>query len=215
METDKILIITAVDAESGALKQGIGDNPRFLVKAGGVGQAQAAASTMMELQRDTYRMVINAGIAGGFKEKAGAGSIVVANEIWAADAGAESADGFQSLEKLKLGESRYECDTRLTKMLCEGLYEAGLTVKIGPVLTTSTVTGTTETAEKLEERIPGAAAEAMEGYGAAAACQLMNVPVLELRTISNIVGPRDRANWKIKEALAALEKAGSVIQEVF
>jgi futalosine hydrolase len=33
------------------------------------------------------------------------------------------------------------------------------------------------------------------------------LPVLEIRTVSNAVGPRDRAAWRIGEALAALTTA--------
>ncbi|CAO0837172.1 Futalosine hydrolase [Streptomyces microflavus] len=33
------------------------------------------------------------------------------------------------------------------------------------------------------------------------------MPVLELRAVSNTVGPRDRAAWRIGDALAALTEA--------
>ncbi|OEV06908.1 futalosine hydrolase [Streptomyces nanshensis] len=44
----------------------------------------------------------------------------------------------------------------------------------------------------------------MEGFGVAEAAAAQGVPVLELRTVSNPVGPRDRAAWRIPGALAAL-----------
>jgi futalosine hydrolase len=47
----------------------------------------------------------------------------------------------------------------------------------------------------------------MEGFGVAEAAAAHDVPVLELRTVSNEVGPRDRAAWRIPEALAALGTA--------
>jgi futalosine hydrolase len=50
-------------------------------------------------------------------------------------------------------------------------------------------------------------AEAMEGFGVAEAAARHGLPVLELRTVSNPVGPRDRAAWRIGEALEALERA--------
>ncbi|MEC0173150.1 futalosine hydrolase, partial [Paenibacillus graminis] len=37
---------------------------------------------------------------------------------------------------------------------------------------------------------------------------------LELRAISNPVGPRDRAAWKINEALDALTAAAAILLEV-
>ncbi|MEC0122600.1 futalosine hydrolase, partial [Paenibacillus apiarius] len=63
-------------------------------------------------------------------------------------------------------------------------------------------------------RVPGAAAEAMEGYGVAVAAQACGVPVLELRSVSNAVGPRNRDAWRIPEALKALEAASAVLMEV-
>jgi futalosine hydrolase len=50
----------------------------------------------------------------------------------------------------------------------------------------------------------------MEGYGVATAAAAAGVPFAELRTISNPVGPRDRAAWRLGEALAALTAAAAV-----
>jgi futalosine hydrolase len=55
----------------------------------------------------------------------------------------------------------------------------------------------------------------MEGYGVAIAAELHGLPVLEIRGISNAVGPRDRSAWRIKDALDALAAASSSIKEVF
>jgi len=64
-------------------------------------------------------------------------------------------------------------------------------------------------------RVPGAAAEAMEGFGVAVAAQNMGIPFLEIRAVSNPVGPRNRGAWKIEAALERLAEAGAVIREVF
>lgn len=62
--------------------------------------------------------------------------------------------------------------------------------------------------------MPGATAEGMEGFGVAAAALDSGVPILEIRAISNAVGPRDRTAWRIQEALDALEAASTVLLEV-
>jgi futalosine hydrolase len=54
----------------------------------------------------------------------------------------------------------------------------------------------------------------MEGYGVAVAAVQFGVPVIEIRAVSNPVGPRDRAAWKIREALDSLEKAAAAMKEV-
>ena len=37
------------------------------------------------------------------------------------------------------------------------------------------------------------------------------IPFAEVRTISNLVGPRDRAAWRIGDALAALRDVGAAL----
>lgn len=209
-----VLVMTAVEAERDAVLRGIGGNSRYDVRIAGVGPAAAAVSTAAALAASRYGLVISAGIAGGFAGAADIGSIVVAETIVAADLGAETEEGFASVDKLGFGTSQIEPDHSLVSRLTAALKTAGLPVHAGAVLTLSTVTGTKETADRLAARIPGVAAEAMEGFGVASAAGYFGVPVLEIRAISNAVGPRDRAAWRIKEALEALETASAVISEV-
>jgi futalosine hydrolase len=54
----------------------------------------------------------------------------------------------------------------------------------------------------------------MEGFGVATAAALAGVPFAELRAISNTVGPRDRAAWRIPQALAALTSATAAIAKL-
>ncbi|WP_442603191.1 futalosine hydrolase [Paenibacillus sp. KN14-4R] len=213
----RILIMTAVKVEKEAVLRGLQDDSRFDVQIAGVGPISAAISTTAHLTAASspYDLVISAGIAGGFVGQAEIGSIVVASEIIAADLGAETPDGFSSLDELGFGDStRISVDEQLTKPIVDALHTAGLLVHTGPILTLSTVTGTAATAEDLTNRVAGATAEAMEGYGIASACKQAGIPVLEIRSISNAVGPRDRAAWRIGDALKALESAFAIIKEV-
>ncbi|UQZ87664.1 Futalosine hydrolase [Paenibacillus konkukensis] len=210
----RVLVATAVEAEKEAVLRGLGNDPRFDVIAAGVGPVAAAVGATKALAAAPYGLVVIAGIAGGFAEQAAIGSLVVASEIIAADLGAETPDGFCSLDELGFGSARIAVDLARAERLAEALAAAGLSARLGPVLTLSTVTGTAETAAALAKRVPGAAAEAMEGFGIAAAALDRGVPVLELRAVSNAVGPRDRAAWRIGDALQALQSASKVLQEV-
>ncbi|MCQ6265185.1 futalosine hydrolase [Fictibacillus sp. WQ 8-8] len=210
----RILIMTSVQAEKEAVLRGWHD-PRVDVVLAGVGPVASAINTMKALNANTYNLVINAGIAGGFANRADIGSLVIANEIVCADLGAESPDGFLSLDELGFGSStRVGVDESFVLAISSALSKAGLIAQPAPILTLSKVTGTTETTEELMEREPEAAAEAMEGYGVALAAQEYNLPVLEIRAISNTVGPRDREGWRIKDALISLESASKVLMEV-
>ncbi|MGO0059274.1 futalosine hydrolase [Brevibacillus fluminis] len=209
-----MLIVTSVGPEHDAVVRGLNGDKRFEVLIGGVGPVSAAASTARALAGKSYELVICAGIAGGFAGQAEMGSVVVASEIIAADLGAQTPDGFCSIDELGFGSARIAVDAARATRVTEALRAAGVATVSGPVLTLSTVTGTAETAAELASRIPGAAAEAMEGFGVATAAKAAGVPVLEIRTVSNMVGPRDRAAWRIKDALEALEAASKVVAEV-
>lgn len=210
----KVLVITAVSVERDAVLRGLKNHPRFNVLMAGVGPAAAAAVTAKELASAKYDMVVTMGIAGGFPGKAEVGSIVVADEIVAADLGVETQEGFQSLDELGFGSTRFRLDANMVNRIKDAICSAGLSVSTGSIITVSTVTGTASSATEMVARVPAAVAEAMEGYGAAIAAYDSGVPVLEIRAVSNMVGPRDRTAWRIKEALDVLEAASIVLSEV-
>jgi len=214
LKFNRILIMAAVSAERDAVLRGLKNDKRFDVMVAGVGSVVAAVNTAKALAACEYSLVISAGIGGGFSGRAEVGSLVVANDIVVADLGAETAEGFSSLEELGFGFTHVQTDSGLVKHFYEALLAAKIPVNIGPVLTVSTATGTAECAISLAQRIPGAAAEAMEGFGVGVAALDRGLPVLEIRAISNVVGPRDRSAWRIKEALEGLEAASAVLTEV-
>ncbi len=145
--------------------------------------------------------MLSAGIGGGIAVPVG--GIAVATRSVAADLGAESPDGFLDLERLGFGTSSLDADPGLVSAMTSALPYAAA----GPVLTVSTVTGTAVKARELLTRHPDAVAEAMEGFGVAIAATQVGLPFGELRTISNPVGPRDRAAWRIGDALDGLSEA--------
>ncbi|KAA0942887.1 futalosine hydrolase [Streptomyces apricus] len=175
--------------------------------AGGVGPAAAAASTAAALTAgalagEPYDVVVSAGIGGGFAPGAPLGSLVLADAITVADLGAETPDGFAPVTELGFGTVTHRPPESLVREIA-----AATGALTGTVLTVSTVTGGAERAAELRLRHPRALAEAMEGFGVAEAAAAHGAPVLEIRAVSNPVGPRDRAAWRIGDALAALTAA--------
>ncbi len=211
-----VLVMTAVEAEQAAVIRGLGDHvSRIHVKLAGVGAVSAAIETMKAIHQHAYDVVISAGIGGGFIGQAEVGSLVVASDMIAGDYGVESAEGFQSFENLGFGVTRIPADPDLVLRLMQNLSgKTELKATAGPVITVSTATGTAETTAEWNRRLPKVSAEAMEGFGVASAARSCGLPALEIRAISNVVGPRDRSAWKIKEALAVLEQASQALTEV-
>ncbi|MFF5498291.1 futalosine hydrolase [Streptomyces aquilus] len=194
----RILVATAVPVERDAVARALAGTDIEVIAAG-VGPARAAAATATALAAAPCRLVVSAGIAGGFPPDAPVGSLVVADEITAADLGAETAEGFLPVTELGFGTVTHRPPESLVR---DAVAATG--ARAGAVLTVSTVTGTAARAALLKDRHPTALAEAMEGFGVAEAAALHGVPVLEIRAVSNPVGPRDRAAWRIGDALEAL-----------
>lgn len=227
----RVLVVTAVPVERDAVTRAFGGTAEtvalpgaevhrcgaFDVLAGGAGPAAAAAATAFALASaprspgapasepsppGPYGLVVSAGIGGAFTPLTPLGSLVVASDIVAADLGADTPDGFLPVTALGFGRDRFTPPPALVREVAAAAGAAP-----GPVLTVSTVTGTAERAADLLAAHPGALAEAMEGFGVAEAAARADVPVLELRAVSNAVGPRDRDAWRIGDALAALTDA--------
>lgn len=226
----RALIVTAVAAEADSVLRGLSRGPSphpdhdaspeprtlpggylihhrgdFDVLVAGVGPAAAAAAAATALalavapDGSGYGLVVSAGIGGGFVPAAPTGSLVVADAIVAADLGAETPQGFLPVVELGFGRSVHLPPAELAARAAEATGAL-----LAPVLTVSTVTGTAARAAALAALHPLAGAEAMEGFGVAEAAAAHGLPVLEVRAVSNAVGPRDRAAWRIGDALTAL-----------
>jgi futalosine hydrolase len=195
--------VTAVEAERLACAAAAAD-----VVACGVGPASAAATTAAMLARGRYDAVLSAGIGGGFPGVA-VGEVVIASAIVFADLGVATPDGFMPVSALGFGTDRYEVRADLVATLARRT--GGRT---GAILTVATATGTDERARSLQRRFPDAVAEAMEGAGVAAAAACYALPYAEVRSVSNMVGRRDRGAWSIEPALSALSAAMSAIGDL-
>jgi futalosine hydrolase len=213
-----VLVITAVPAERDAVLGPLGITsvdksgryPRYLstqpagevaVTCCGVGPAAAAAGAAMLLARHPYDLVVCAGIAGAFRGQAELRQVVLANRIVHADLGVDSPTGFLALHELGFGETEHELPPKLVAAAADRL-----NAQVGAVLTVSTATGTDQRAAKFAARY-AAVAEAMEGAGIYAAARAADIPMLEVRAISNVVGRRDLRGWDIPGALSALGNA--------
>lgn len=219
----RILVITAVAAErdavlarlapvtvdqAGRYPRHLSERPAGLVAVAccGVGPAAAAAGAATLLAQQPYDLVVCAGIAGAFRGQARLRQVVLADRIVHADLGAESPAGFLALHELGFGETEHALSPVLVAAAAARLDAPVGPALVGPVLTVSTATGTDNRAALLAARY-GAVAEAMEGAGVYAAALATDVPMLEVRAVSNLVGRRDLTGWDVPGALAVLGDA--------
>src|SRR6476660_3630744 len=140
---DRLLIVTAVQAERRALLAGLGatavpvDGGALLgpgpgradVAVVGVGPAAAAAGTARllahaEAQSRPYAALLCAGIGGGIAGNVELGGLAVATGSVAPDLGAESPDGFIPIDTLGFGANLVPADPQLLDLLCTALPDA-------------------------------------------------------------------------------------------
>lgn len=213
-----VLIVVATAAEAHALAAVL-PVAKARVVVSGVGSVAAALTTWRALSSTPARLVVSAGIGGAYPGSGlQAGDVAVSSRIIQADLGAwdgsagdgGAGDGQEFLNLENLGLSILPTRPHYADFAvwdgAEAL-AASLSAAYGPMLTLNSVTGSAEQATQLVRRFPGALTEGMEGAGVAHAALLAQLPVLEVRGVSNPVGPRDRASWQIPAALGATARA--------
>ncbi|MBB5361138.1 futalosine hydrolase [Deinococcus humi] len=206
------LIVVATHAEAERL---LDLNARVVVS--GVGVVAAALATAKALAEQKSGLVVSAGIGGAYSPSGLLpGDLGLSSEIVQADLGAWDGERFLAFDELGLSilpDSPHTGRFAAWNHAPEVARRTG--ARLGPMLTLNSVTGSVEAANFLERRFPGALTEGMEGAGIAHAALLAGVPVLEVRGVSNAVGPRDRASWRIPQALAATRRGVAAALEVW
>lgn len=202
-----VLIVVATRLEA----EGLPKLPDARVVVSGIGAVNAALAAQSAMLESRPSVALSLGIAGAYPSSGLAiDDVCVSSQMVFAGLGAMGESGFLSLEELGFpllerdGERVYNAlraDPR------SGAFASVTGAKLGPILTLESVSGSLEMARELESRVPGALAEGMEGAGVALAAARLGVGCLEIRSISNMVGPRDRSGWRIPTALEALSRA--------
>lgn len=205
--------MVATHAEAARLRDLEGGGTRVVVC--GVGPVAAALSTQAALLGAPYDLAVSAGIGGAYPGSGlRPGDLAVSSELVQADLGADDAGTFLDLDALGLSVEPEPGQTgRFPAWAGAADLAARAGAAYGPALTLSTVTGSAAAARLLEARYPGALTEGMEGAGVAHAAYRCGVSALEVRGVSNGVGPRDRSTWRIAEALAATRRGLETLLE--
>ena len=204
-----LLVCFAVGIEGAQLAERLGGSARgelggrrIALLETGVGPVNAAHRTTLFLAREETGLVVNCGIAGAYPgSELAIGDVACAATETFADLGADSPDGF--LDMAELGTPVIDVDPPLFNTIPAALFPHA---DRRPFVTVSTTTGTDARAAELVRRT-GGAVESMEGAAVLQVARMLGVPAGEVRGISNPVGDRDRAAWRVREAAAAAQAA--------
>ena len=217
----RILLVVAMDSEAEALRTAADAAPLpeipgaalshgrlgeldVVIARADIGPVAAAVATSAVLASDrSFDAAISTGIAGAFPGCGlDVGDLVVSTNVIDADLGMESGDGFEpGASRGWLGGS-VACDPALVARFAERLPATAC-----DVLTVARLSAAPDRIAELQRLFPNAPVEAMEGIGVAFAARAFGVPALEIRAISNLVGPQDLYPWDPETALANLTGA--------
>jgi futalosine hydrolase len=196
-----LVVCFAAAIEGEGLPHTVGDRSLALLRTG-VGPVNAAYALTRFLTEHPARAVVACGIGGAYPGSGlEIGDVVCAETETYGDLGAESADGLLDMERL--GFPVIDSEPPLFNRLPLDLFPAKRRV---PFVTCCTCTGTELKAAALAART-GGGVESMEGAAVVHVARLMGVRVGEVRGISNLVGNRDRAGWRVEKAAAAARAA--------
>jgi len=213
----RVLVVTATSSEADALRRipgirissdgfiyGNYDITMIITGVGSVATSWAMAKWLTVNPKPD--LVINVGIAGSYREEIKIGEVVIPISDCFADAGIENGTGFMTLEEAGL-EDPDRFPYRGGKILANNKFIDQAVKRLRPVkaITVNTASGLTATIEKLKKKY-SPDIETMEGAAFFYICSGEKLPFLALRSISNIVEPRNREKWEIPIAIENLSE---------
>lgn len=207
----KILLLSATTFEIGPAvsfleeRDGLYHDHEIAVLTGGVGLLSTAYELTRQLYRSRPDFVLQAGIAGSFRKDIELSKAVLVKEELVADLGVRENKVFQSLFDMKLVNgtvfpytSGKLVNPDMSRWDFLGLQQvAGVSV--------NEITTESDQAEEWKKKY-SADIESMEGAALHFICLQENIPFLQIRTLSNWVGERDKSKWKMKEAIRELNE---------
>jgi futalosine hydrolase len=181
----------------------------------GVGMVATAVWCAKTLAETTPDLALNVGVCGSFKPAFPPGTVVQVVSDRLPELGAEDDHEFLTIQELGLLGTD------------EPPFRAGRLVNVAPPsmpalmrlpqahgITVNTAHGYEPSIRRIVERwAPDV--ESMEGAAFMYACMTAGVPCAQVRAVSNRVERRNRANWKLAEAIASLtDEVTNVIEEL-
>lgn len=175
---------------------------RIEVLITGVGLTAAAYQLTKKILSQKPSFVLQAGICGSLDKQLRPGEIVVVKNESIGDLGVMEQEGFTSL--FHLGFIQMNEHPWTNGKLCNNesiLRSTGLTIADGVTINEIT---TNEDRMLFYKNTLKASIETMEGAALHYVCLSEKIPFLQLRSVSNFVGERDKKKWALHEAIASL-----------
>ena len=184
-----------------SLKTGI----EIIFHTGGIGMMSTTFSLSKAIEQYKPGLIIQAGIAGCFDAKAALGTVVVVGREYMADSGVTENNEWKDIFDLKLADPN-EFPFSNKQLINPNIPEFNLLKS--PVITGVTVNTISTDIHKIQHinQQYKPFIETMEGAAFHYTCLKMCVPFIQIRSISNLVGERNKKHWKLNESVFNLNE---------
>ncbi|MEI8203996.1 MAG: futalosine hydrolase [Bacteroidota bacterium] len=170
----------------------------------GIGMVATSYHLGKTFSKMNYDLAINAGIAGSFRHDIPLGSLVNVMHETFSEIGAETEDdfllpeqiGFKEFNNFPFTKGNLINQTEINSPLIQSLPKV-------KGITANTIHGNPQHIAQIHQRFHPDV-ETMEGAAFMYACMLENIPFFQLRSISNYVEARNKANWEVEKAIQSL-----------
>lgn len=173
----------------------------------GFGAVVAAARTASLVAEHRPQSVVLVGIAGRLSDRLRIGEAYAFEQVACHGIGVGTGEAFMPAEGMRWLQwpaDGLDSATRVGDVLPCTRGRAPATAPRAGLLLSACAASADDTDVRSRLRLhPEAAAEDMEGFAVAAACQLAGVPLDIVRGISNTAGDRDRSRWQVDAACRA------------
>ena len=197
--TMQILLIAATEKE---IEPFTATNPKTDVLITGVGVPSTIYHLQKRLHQIDYDLIIQAGIAGTFNRNILLGQTVFVKQDCFADLGIEEKENYTPVFKTEFADKdEFPFKNGWLINPEENLIKLNL-----PLVKAITVNKISDSALQNQQFIKqfNPEIETMEGAALHYVCLQENIAFLQIRSISNHVGERNKTKWKLKEAIENL-----------
>jgi futalosine hydrolase len=174
----------------------------------GVGMVATATWCTRALAEQAYDLALNLGVCGSFVPAHPPGTVVNVVSDCFSELGAEDGEQFLTMQELGLAapdDAPYRRGRLLNPAPASHAVAAALPAVSG--ITVNTVHGNATSIARVVGRY-APDIESMEGAAFMYACLVAGTPFAQVRAVSNMVERRNRAAWKLREAIDALTDTG-------
>jgi futalosine hydrolase len=194
-----LLVVAATSSE---IKPFTENNKSADVLITGIGIPATVFHLTKHLAQKEYDLVIQAGIAGSFNNKLVTGNVTMIKTDSFGDIGIDEKGNFKTLFETGLAHGN-DFPFSHGWLLNEHEYFKHPSLPVAKGITVNKIMDDEIQIKRMQEKF-GADIESMEGAAFHYVCLQQKIKFLQLRSISNIAGERDKTKWKMKDAIINL-----------